>query len=269
MYSIASAGRILIALYFVLFSVSVMSQERPSLADEIRQVVESQGPEAAKARFNELFPAQQDRYDVDMQGMAGLGQEYMMAGDMEKGMAIMEMASQIAAEMANQMNADLNRNMAGQTPESAEIMRQMQEQERQAQAARAEEEAMARREEQARQQKAERQSRGKSRSDLSRFAGLYTDPADANRTLFVTESCDGYLVAGPMWADVGPWWMRSAADTVFTYADSFMNFSVEFKADGSGNITSMAHEIEGIGSPVKRSGDLPADWGMCMEPPRR
>jgi len=72
-----------------------------------------------------------------------------------------------------------------------------------------------------------------------------------------------------MWADVGPWWMRSAADTVFTYSDSLMNFSMEFKADGSGNISSMAHEIEGIGSPVRRNGDLPADWGKCMEPPRR
>ena len=116
------------------------------------------------------------------------------------------------------------------------------------------------------QEKLAAQSRGKSRDDLQRFAGLYGEP---KREIFVTVSCDGYLVTGPMWADVGPWWMRSAADKVFTYADSWQSFSMEFEADGDGRIVRMKHEIEGAPSPMEHAGPLPDEWGDCLERPLR
>lgn len=128
---------------------------------------------------------------------------------------------------------------------------------------------MVREEEQRQQQKSQLQSRGETRDDLARFSGLYTDPDDANRTLFVTVSCDGYLVTGPMWADVGPWWMRSAADKVFTYSDSFMSFSMEFETGPKGQAHTMRHELDGVGSPVEKTGPLPGDWEECVERPRR
>ena len=68
----------------------------------------------------------------------------------------------------------------------------------------------------------------------------YSDPDSnkTNRTVFVTVSFDGYLVTSPMWADVGAWWMRSAADKVFTYTDSWTNLSFEFvRDDGRGMIS--------------------------------
>ena len=111
--------------------------------------------------------------------------------------------------------------------------------------------------------------RGKARTDLARFTGLYGDPADRDRlrTLFVTVSCDGYLVTGPMWADVGPWWMRSAADNVFTYADDWTNLSMEFT--GRGENTRLTHDVEGLSSPLQRLGPLPGDWPECQERPLR
>jgi hypothetical protein len=63
--------------------------------------------------------------------------------------------------------------------------------------------------------------------------------------------------------------MRSASDTVFAYSDSFMSFSMEFQTDADGKGHTMSHELDGIGSPVERSGPLPADWGECFERPRR
>lgn len=244
----------------LLLASPVSAQDKPQLSEEIRKVIETQGAEAAKQRFAELYPSQKEAYTVDMQAMMQLGQEYMMAGDMDKGMPVMEMASSLAQEMANQIYAN---------PQYGEMMQQLAEQEKITRAQQEKQEAMAREEKQRQQQKTLKQSRGKSRDDLARFVGLYTDPDNASRTLFVTVSCDGFLVTGPMWADVGPWWMRSAANTVFTYADSFMSFSMEFGIDKNGKGRTMSHELDGIGSPVERSGPLPTDWDECLERPRR
>ncbi len=117
---------------------------------------------------------------------------------------------------------------------------------------------------------AEERSRGKSRDDLERFVGLYSDPGsdETNRTVFVTVSCDGYLVVGPMWADVGPWWMRSAADKVFTYSDSWTTLSIEFLGtDGRGMM--LKHDIEGVSSPLENKAPLPDEWEDCQPRPLR
>jgi hypothetical protein len=61
--------------------------------------------------------------------------------------------------------------------------------------------------------------------------------------------------------------MRSAADRVFTYADDWTSLSVEFS--GSGEATTLSHDIEGVVSPAERLGPLPAEWDTCMERPLR
>ena len=71
------------------------------------------------------------------------------------------------------------------------MKKQMTEQEKMAGAQRHQEQAIVREQEQRQQQKVKDQSRGKSCDDLARFTGIYRDPDNANRTLFVTESCDG------------------------------------------------------------------------------
>jgi len=180
---------------------------------------------------------------------------YMQAGNNE--------AAEVVAEMNAQMMQKMLSGTQGMYPSGmSEIMAEMQKAEQAADVQRQADIEEDRR----MQEKQADQSRGKSRDDLQRFVGLYGEP---NRNIFVTVSCDGYLVAGPMWADVGPWWMRSAADKVFTYADSWQSFSMEFEADGNGRIMRMQHEIEGAPSPMEHAGPLPDEWGDCLERPLR
>ena len=237
---------------------STIAEDKPSLSAEIGTVIEAEGIDAAKKRFADIYPAHKDDYEIDMQGMMAVSQGYMQAGDMEAGMAVMEMMSTVSQDMAS---AAMNTHY----PQMAEMQQQAVAAERAA----AEQAARDRDEEQSTQHRDEAQARGKARDDLDRFKGIYGDPGDRDRlrTLFVTVSCDGYLVTGPMWADVGPWWMRSAAETVFTYSDSFTNFSMEFT--GAGETTTLKHDLEGVHSPMRRLGPLPNEWSECMERPLR
>ena len=74
----------------------VFAEDKPNLADEMRQVLNSEGAAAGLERFNEIFPDRQHEYEIDMNAMANLGQEYIVASDMEKGMAVMEMTASLA-----------------------------------------------------------------------------------------------------------------------------------------------------------------------------
>jgi len=243
-------------LCICMISAPVLAESKPLLSEEIGAVIDDQGIAAAQQRFSEIYPARQDEYEIDVQGMMNLGSGYIQSGNMELGMAVMEMMTTISTDM-------VQKSMNSYSPEMAE----MQNKAREAELAAQEQAKIDQEEEKRMQQQAEARARGKARQDLDRFVGTYGDPADTGRarTLFVTVSCDGYLVTGPMWADVGPWWMRSAADTVFTYSDSFTNLSLEFKADGS----KLTHDLEGVNSPLDRIGPLPAGWESCLERPLR
>jgi hypothetical protein len=245
-------------LFAVLGTFSALAQSKPSLSGEIGTLIEAEGIEAAKQHFTEIYPAHKDEYELDIQGMMQLAQRYMQAGNMDAGMAVMEMMSVVSQDMASAAMSTYN-------PQMAEMQHRAMEEK----AAEREQAARDRKEEQRMQQQAEAKARGKARDDLGRFTGIYGNPADRDRlrTLFVTVSCDGYLVTGPMWADVGPWWMRSAADRVFTYADDWTNLSMEFT--GSGDNSRLMHDVEGISSPVDRLGPLPEDWPECQERPLR
>jgi len=242
----------------VLALPSLMAQSKPSLSAEVAAVMEAEGVAAAKQRFAEIYPARKDEYDVDPQEMVKLSQGYMQAGDMEAGMALVEMMSMITVEMSSAA-------MKAYSPQMAEMAQNAEAAERTAW----EQEKEDREREQKNLKQQQDPLRGEPRSDLERFKGIFGDASDNERlrTLFVTVSCDGYLVTGPMWADVGPWWMRSAADRVFTYADAWTNLSIEFS--GSGEALTLSHDIEGVTSPLRWLGSLPADWDTCLARPVR
>jgi hypothetical protein len=109
------------------------------------------------------------------------------------------------------------------------------------------------------------------RNDLERFTGLYGDPEEKNenRRLWVMVSCDGYLVSGALWGDVAPWWMKSEADNIFTYADSFFKLRMEFKTDEDGKAIRMIHDLSFLKTPLERLGPIPEDWEPCLERPKR
>lgn len=246
----------LIALLCLPFSVSA---QEPVIAPEIGQLIAEEGVDAANQRFSELMQSDSLNYTIESQGLMTLMSGYMQAGNNGAAEAVGEMYAQLMQQMmsggASMFPPEMAEAMAGAkaAEEAAEKQRKAEQEE-----------------ERKMQQKSEQQSRGKTRDDLDRFVGLYSDPGsnDTNRSIFVTKSCDGYLVTGPMWADVGPWWMRSAADKVFTYSDSWTNLSFEFTGD-DGRGMRLNHDVKGTVSPLENKRPLPEDWPECVERPRR
>ncbi len=256
---------VLAMFFFISMSHSpkLPAENKPLLSEEIRSVIENEGLAAAKTRFAELYPSQTDKYDADTVGLSNLGSGYMQSGDMEKGMAVLEMVSAMAQVMASSMSSQA----AEANPMAADFLKRQQaareEHEKEQQVARAEEQKV--------EQKIADQHSGKSRDELGRFTGIYGIPggSDSHRTIWVMESCDGFLVSGASWGGGGQWWMRSAADRVFTYQDSFQSFSMEFESSPNGNEQSMIHDLDAISSPLERMGPVPDDWGRCLERPKR
>lgn len=243
-----------VMIYFAAFELA--AQAKPLLSKDITDVIEAQGIAAAKQRFEEIFPSQKDAYDIDSQGLMEAGMAYMQSGNMDAGMAVIEMATTVnMAMVSGAMNT--------YSPEMVQMQAEMEK----AEQAERQQEALNREQEQNLQQQAQNRTRGEARSDLGRFTGLFGDPADKGRTrmISVAVSCDGYLVTAALWADVGSWWMRSAADTVFTYTDSFTNISMQFAIGGDGKADTLTHDIEGVTSPMQRLDDLPAEWPECQE----
>jgi hypothetical protein len=255
----APAASLLLLFLAMLQAPFATAQDKPLLSQEVRRVIEERGVPAAKARFAEIYPSQQDRYEIDMQGMLGLIGEFMSAGNTD--------ASQAAAEMMATINQDM---IAALVPALAGLAEPpaVSEQARQTEQAL---QAASRAEEERSRQNVESQARGRARDDLARFTGIYGAPADRarTRTLFAAVSCDGYLITGPNWADVAPWWMRSAADTVFTYSDSFQSLSMEFQTDDNGQAQRLSHDIDGLASPLQRLDPLPDEWPASVERPQR
>jgi hypothetical protein len=252
--------RVIIAL-FIFFLVLVTAypayaQDQPMIAPEIGQLIAEDGIDAAWERFNEMANNDSLNMSIEMQGMNTLMSSYMQAGNQEAAQAVAEMNSRLTMSMLSDAMEGMGMDL--EAMQQAEMAANEQEKINRAQAQKLE-------------QKKQAQTQGKSRDDLERFVGLYgeTGKDDLGRTIFVIVSCDGYLVAGPMWADVGPWWMRSAADNVFTYADSFMNFSMEFKPGGPNGGYLVEHEIEGIGTPMEWKTELPDGYRECIERPKR
>jgi hypothetical protein len=241
-------------LLCLLFAVPAAAQDRALLSAEIRTVLEEEGLEAAQQRFEELYPAQQDQYEPDTTGLFEIASGYMQAGDMETGQALMEMATVVMSGAAAAYTESMYGDMAALEAEATA-------------AAVAEQEAEA-----ATSEPAVAYDPGPSRTDLDRFAGLYSNPAapDERRSLFAAVGCDGRLVTGTTWGDASPWWMSSVSDLVFEYEDSWTKIRMEFEAGSGGSASGMTHDRADIlPSPLTRIGPLPSEWGgdRCIQPP--
>ena len=251
---------VLVVAFFSSLSIAThaVAQGAPVIAPEMARVISEEGVDAAKARFKELLASESINHATELSAMHSLMSSYMQAGNMDAGSAIGEMSAELTVQM---MSAGGAYSMPGMDMEQ---LRKMEEAERaQEQQVRQEEEKLA--------AKQRQQSRGKSRDDLERFTGFYGEggSADMGKTIFVAVSCDGYLVTGPMWADVGPWWMRSAADTVFTYADSWTNLSLEFVPDGDDGHHILNNDIDGIAAALEWKKELTPEYAKCVERPLR
>lgn len=218
------------------------ASDKPKLSEEIERVLKEEGPEAAKTRFDEIFPAKRDEYVVDANALATLGAQYMQNGDMETGMLFLQMMGAVNAEAIKSAQRDFD--AAAMAPPEAEET--MEEPEVPVSTPNAD--------------------RGPARTDLARFAGFYGTPeqAEKNRMLFVTESCDGYLVAGAVWGDAENWWMKSEGDHVFSYSSQYSNFQMEFELGEDGNAKAMIHDLDFMPSPLPKHQPLPEEWRECI-----
>jgi hypothetical protein len=240
----------------VLFNpLTATAQNNPPLSEEIRHVLDSKGVEAAKARFAEIFPAKQEQYTLDPEVFAKLGSEYMQAGDMEAGGALLEMMGAITQAMVEEALAD--------QPEIAEKLEEMKAMsETLPTGASTESKA----DDSADDQEDDDFDFGPGRDDLEQFTGIYDDPEndDELRRLWVRVSCDGHLVVGALWGDVAPWIMRSTGKMSFNYQDAWQQLSLEFNG-----AKQMTHNLDYLSNPLERVGPLPSKWDSCYEMPTR
>ncbi len=63
-----------------MINAPVMAEGKPLLSEEIGAVIETQGIAAARQRFAEIYPAREDEYDIDVQGMMNLGSGFIQSG---------------------------------------------------------------------------------------------------------------------------------------------------------------------------------------------
>jgi hypothetical protein len=231
-----------IVLPCTAISTQAQSTTKPLLSEEIRSVLEQDGPAAAQRRFDEIFPDQQDQWEVDPNGLAALAAGYMQSGNMAAGQAIMTMVGTVTQHMV--ANAGANPGAASRVPSPRAT------QSRAATPSRA--------------SSGRGPDLGPARDDLERFVGEYGD--DPNRRLFVTVSCEGHLVSGATWGDASNWWLRSESDTDFTYSDSFTSLKMSFEVGSDGQATALTHDLDYLPSRLERH-PLRDDWKECVRPP--
>lgn len=232
------------------------AQATQTLAGELRTALAQGGAAAARQRFAEIWPAQKSRYPYEPGAFMQLMQEQVETGSMDTLKVLAEINAQLMQESLN---------AAAPTGPGAGPGAQVRTGPGtdRAHARQRDRDAAAERET---QERVAAQERGAIRDDLGRFIGMY---GEAGRQMFVNTTCDGRLAAAPMWADIAPWRMRSAADAVFSYSDSFLSFAMEFELDANGRARALRHDIDGMPSPMSRNGDLPPDLRECLPAPRR
>lgn len=247
----------LLILSSMIATTFILAQDKPLLSKAIKNAIDTQGIEAAKKHFTEIYESKKDDYKIDMKGISNLSSAYIKDGNYQAGSAVMEIASpfvqyMISTKMSNDSNEMIKKLKETQNDEQ-------RKQEKNAEVQQTEKENKV------------TNNKGESRNDLKRFTGLYGDPNESNKTrrLWVMESCDGYLVSGALWGDVAPWWMKSEGDNVFIYSDSFSNIKMEFMTNENGKATKMIHNLKALKSPLERVGPIPDDWDPCYERPKK
>ncbi len=222
----------------------------PPLSTEVARLIDSQGVDAARERFAELWANAADTYEPDLDALADLGSRYLQEGNIEAGMAVMEMVSIISL-------AELDAALQSQ----AALVAEMEAAAAEIAAATA---APASARDGSESQQPAATDRGPARTDLEHLAGIYASDAEPDRQLFVTRSCDGFLVAGPLWADVAPWELSSEGKEVFTFEQGELYFQLEFTGGGEAAPRGLRHNIRGLASPLQHRGPLPRDWPPCQ-----
>jgi hypothetical protein len=233
-----------VSLFCLSGIAPAQAEEEPQLSAEIKKVLDALGPEAALSKFNELFPAQKDRYKVDLEGFGKMANSYAQAGEMEKMQAVIEMTTLLAQDTYGAAIPQSGMKMPEPPPEP----------------------------EQPEPEPAPTYDAGPARGDLERFVGLYSDPekSEKTRALFAAVSCDGYLVVGATWGDAANWWMKSVADRKFEYADSFTQLKLEFDVGADGEAVAMNHDLDFMPNPLKHIVPLPEELGKdCIKRPLR
>ena len=240
-----------------IMPILLLAQDKLLLSKAIQSELDARGIESAKKYFAVHFESKKNSYEVDMKGITELSGKYINAGKMDLSSAVMEIAMPFMQyALSNQMTQSPN--------EDVRKLAEMQQMERNKKQSNSENVASKKDNEVAFDQ-------GKPRYDLERFTGLYGDPKDdnKNRKVWVMVSCDGYLVAGALWGDASPWWMKSESDKVFSYSDSFSSLKIEFATDASGKAIKMNHDLSHLKSPLERLDPIPDNWEPCVERPKR
>ena len=239
----------LLILFLSVAAAQAQDSGKPLLSEEIRRVLEADGPEAAQRRFDEIFPVRSDRYEMDMQGMAALASEKLQANDMASAQVVLAMVAAVAQPQAAASQAQA----ASYTPETTPAAAADQRERGRARGAQ--------------EKRPVHTGPGQARDDVKRFAGWYGVPGDQQdppRNLFAQETCDGYLVAGASWGDAEPWHLTSVSETSFEYSSSFGSFTMEFEVDGDGNPVAMIHDIGDLGFPSRLEYLGPLEDGQCF-----
>jgi len=244
-------------LIFLAAPSLLTAQDKPLLSEAIREVINTQGNEAAKKHFAEQYDLQKDAYEIDMKGITELSNSYVKAGNLEAAGVVMEISLPFMQDIYKSQ-------MSGVSNETAQKLAEMEAVEK-------EQQKKIKEEEQISEDNHKTFDQGEARKDLERFTGLYGDPAEKNehRKLWVMVSCDGYLISGALWGDVAPWWMKTEGDKAFSYADSFTTLNMEFETDDNGKAVRMAHDLSFMKTPLERLGPVPDDWEPCLEPHER
>ncbi len=238
-----------LALVGLLLCAS-LAYAKPPLSAEVARLLESHGVDAARERFAELWANSAADYEADVEGLADLGTRYLEAGDIEAGMAVMEMVSIVslaeldaALESQAEMVAEMEAAAAELAADASDETEAAPGDEGPAPAA---------------------PDRGPARTDLARLTGIYASAEAPNRELFVTRTCDGFLVVGPLWADTAPWDLRSQGGETFSFRQGELQFQLEFATGSDGAARQLSHTIRGLASPMQRRGPLPDDWPRCQ-----
>lgn len=241
---------------FLAIPAMLTAQDKPLLSEAIREVIDTQGIEAAKKHFAEQYELQKDAYEIDMKEISELGNSYVNAGNYEAASVVMEITLPFMQDMYTS-------HMSGQSNVMAQQQAEMERLEKEKQKKISEKEQLSK--------DNYKTLLGEARKDLERFTGLYGDPEEKNehRKLWVMVTCDGYLVSGALWGDASPWWMTTEGDKTFSYADSFVKLNMEFDTDANGKAVRMVHDLSFMKTPLERTGPVPEDWEPCVEPPER
>jgi hypothetical protein len=165
--------------------------EKPLVSETIQVVLERDGAEAARQRFQKIL---QDRtqYRLDQEGLATLGAGYFQRGEIEKGQTVMDILLVLVEEQARAGMASLPPPPPPPPPPALPT-----------------------------EPPAEPASLdlGPTRTDLGRFLGVYGDPArqgvDARHVLIRLGCNGGRLEMGGLWGPVSPWVMTSVSDLEF------------------------------------------------------